>query len=81
MSEGDWIPYDSERADGLAMLEWVRRLPWYNGEIFVEVLWVVDDGAGLLVLDAEETRCIRVPCGLERLDARLGAGVGGGPGG
>ena len=36
MSEGDWIPYEHERADGLALLEWVRKLPWYNGEIFLE---------------------------------------------
>ena len=36
MSEGDWIPYENERADGLALLEWVRKLPWYNGEIFLE---------------------------------------------
>lgn len=35
MSEGDWIPYESERADGLAFLEWVRKRPWYNGEIFL----------------------------------------------
>ena len=35
MSEGDWIPYASEREDGLAMLEWLRRLPYYNGEIFL----------------------------------------------
>ena len=31
MSEGDWIPYENERSDGLALLEWVRKLPWYNG--------------------------------------------------
>ena len=36
MSEGDWIPYETERADGLALLEWVRKLPWYNGEIFLD---------------------------------------------
>lgn len=36
MSEGDWVPYESERADGLALLDWVRKLPWYNGEIFLE---------------------------------------------
>jgi putative CocE/NonD family hydrolase len=35
MSEGDWIPYESERADGLALLDLVRKLPWYNGEIFL----------------------------------------------
>ena len=35
MSEGDWIPYESERADGLALLEFVRKLPWYGGEIFL----------------------------------------------
>ena len=36
MSEGDWIPYENERKDGLALLEWVRKLPWYNGELFLE---------------------------------------------
>ena len=36
LSEGDWIPYENERADGLALLEWVRKLPWYNGEIFLD---------------------------------------------
>lgn len=34
-SEGDWIPYATERADGLAFLEWIRKLPFYNGEIFL----------------------------------------------
>ena len=36
MSEGDWIPYETERADGLALLAWVRKLPWYNGEVFLD---------------------------------------------
>lgn len=36
MSEGDWIPYESEREDGLALLEWVRKRPWYGGEIFLD---------------------------------------------
>lgn len=36
MSEGDWIPYENERSDGLALLEWARNLPWYNGEIFLD---------------------------------------------
>ena len=35
MSEGDWVPYVAERADGLATLEWIRRLPHYSGEIFL----------------------------------------------
>ena len=35
MSGGDWIPYESEREDGLELLEFVRRLPWYNGEIYL----------------------------------------------
>ena len=35
MSEGDWIPYENERADGLALLDFVRSLPWYNGEIYL----------------------------------------------
>ncbi len=36
LSEGDWIPYENERDDGLALLDWVRTLPWYNGEIFLD---------------------------------------------
>ena len=35
MSEGAWVPYEDERDDGLAMLEWLRRLPHYGGEIFL----------------------------------------------
>ena len=35
MSEGDWVPYVAERADGLSTLEWIRHLPHYNGEIFI----------------------------------------------
>ena len=35
LSEGAWIPYESEREDGLATLEWLRRLPHYGGEIFL----------------------------------------------
>lgn len=34
-SEGEWIPYEVEREDGLALLDHVRKLPWYNGEIFL----------------------------------------------
>jgi predicted acyl esterase len=36
VSEGEWVPYEPERSDGLAFLEWVRTLPWYNGEIFLQ---------------------------------------------
>lgn len=35
VSEGRRIPYEHEREDGLALLEYVRRLPWYNGEIYL----------------------------------------------
>ena len=35
MSEGSWVPYENEREDGLATLEWLRRLPHYCGEIFL----------------------------------------------
>ena len=35
MSEGRRIPYEHEREDGLALLEYARRLPWYNGEIYL----------------------------------------------
>jgi len=34
-SEGRRVPYEYERADGLKLLEYVRQLPWYNGEIFL----------------------------------------------
>ncbi|MBR2837511.1 MAG: CocE/NonD family hydrolase [Kiritimatiellae bacterium] len=35
MSEGAWTPYEDEREDGLAALEWLRRLPHYGGELFL----------------------------------------------
>jgi len=35
MSEGKRVPYEDERADGLALLDYIRRQPWYNGEIFL----------------------------------------------
>ena len=38
MSDGRRVPYEQEREEGLALLEYVRKLPWYNGEIF---LWGV----------------------------------------
>ena len=34
-SEGDFIPFESEREDGLALLDWIRKQPWYNGEVFL----------------------------------------------
>jgi predicted acyl esterase len=36
MSEGEWVPYHSERDDGLAFLRWIREQPFYNGVLFVE---------------------------------------------
>ena len=33
-SEGDFIPFEDERRDGLATLEWIRRQPFYAGEIY-----------------------------------------------
>ena len=35
LSEGLCRPY-VEREDGLDTLEWIRRQPWYNGEIFLD---------------------------------------------
>jgi len=35
LSEGKCIPYANERADGLALLEWVRRQPFYDGDIYL----------------------------------------------
>lgn len=34
-SEGKFVPYLTEREDGLALLDWVRTLPFYNGQIFL----------------------------------------------
>lgn len=34
-SEGEFVPYVNEREDGLALLEWARKLPSYNGQIFL----------------------------------------------
>ena len=35
-STGDCVPYIHEREDGLALLDWIRRRPFYNGEIFLK---------------------------------------------
>ena len=34
-STGDCIPFLYEREDGLALQEWVRRQPFYNGELYL----------------------------------------------
>jgi len=34
-SEGDCIPYINEREDGLALQAWIRKQPFYNGELFL----------------------------------------------
>ena len=34
-SEGDFIPYAYERADGLALQQWVREQDFYNGELYL----------------------------------------------
>ena len=35
MSEGICIPYLSEHNDGLDLLEWIRKQPFYQGELFL----------------------------------------------
>ncbi len=35
LSTGDCIPYIHEREDGLALQEWVRRQPFYGGELYL----------------------------------------------
>ena len=34
-STGAFVPYVHEREDGLALREWVRRQPFYNGELYL----------------------------------------------
>ena len=34
-SEGDCVPYHNEREDGLALLDWIRQQPFYDGEIYL----------------------------------------------
>lgn len=34
-STGDCIPYQYERTDGLYLMDWIRKQPFYNGEIFL----------------------------------------------
>ena len=34
-SSGAFIPYIHEREDGLALRKWIRKQPFYNGEIFL----------------------------------------------
>lgn len=35
-SEGDCIPYINERKDSLSLYEWIRKQPFYNGELFLK---------------------------------------------
>ncbi|MGH7665743.1 MAG: CocE/NonD family hydrolase [Candidatus Dormibacteria bacterium] len=32
-SGGEWLPFQTDREDGLATVEWLRRQPWYGGKI------------------------------------------------
>ncbi len=32
-SEGRWIPFVNEAADGRATLEWISQQPWFNGSL------------------------------------------------
>ena len=34
-SDGDFLPYQDERADGFECLDWLRTLPFYMGEIYL----------------------------------------------
>ena len=34
-STGEFVPYIFEREDGLALRQWLRKQPFYNGEIFL----------------------------------------------
>ena len=34
-SEGECIPYNNEREDGLALLDWIRQQPFYANEIYL----------------------------------------------
>jgi len=34
-SGGDFIPYEDEKEDGLALQDWIRKQPFYNGELYL----------------------------------------------
>ena len=69
-SSGDCVPYIFEREDSLALYDWVRNQPFYNGELFlcgksytssvhfVATPWAPDiKGAVLEVQDCERYNC------------------------
>ncbi len=35
-SDGDCLPYINEREDGLALMDWIRRQPFYSGELLLQ---------------------------------------------
>ena len=35
MSEGEFLPYQTEETDGLDLLDWIRKQDFYNGEIYL----------------------------------------------
>jgi putative CocE/NonD family hydrolase len=55
-SDGVWLPYQGERADGIALAEWVRAQPWCDGKIIAAgasygayTAWAMATGAPGLV--------------------------------
>ena len=32
-SEGQWVPFFNEAADGRATLDWIAQQPWFNGSL------------------------------------------------
>lgn len=84
-STGVRIPYVDERRDSLAMLEFVRKLPCYNGEIFVKgasyvssVHWAyLDDCPADVKGAALGVQCAnRYPIVMHNGFAKLGLNVG-----
>lgn len=32
-SDGDWVPFENERKDGIDTIEWISKQPWCNGSV------------------------------------------------
>jgi len=81
-SQGDFHPYENERADGLATLAWLRQQDWYDGRVYTWgpsylgiVQWAIADApdlAGMMpVVTCSQFERVALPDGVLDLGLAL----------
>jgi len=61
-SEGEFVPFENERADGLATIEWLDDQPWFTGELGMTGMsylgytqWAVADDPAIDAMSTQAT--------------------------